>query len=185
MPASLTFTSNASDIASNGEDLNSMEGALAEARLQLEKEDDELEKAVSGIAVQTVEFEDKIVQFEEFDLQMERELQKLGFLTLGRSSGSHILLLLLLRLALHLRLLNRLALELRFIRSGFHSIQHPLTDFFGINLKNFDPIIVSGRSSPSGQKRFLLDLESLTLKTLKKIRFLISFDLCNSQKISS
>ncbi|CAA3000850.1 SWI SNF complex subunit SWI3B [Olea europaea subsp. europaea] len=66
-----------SDFASNGDDLNSMEGALSEVRLQLKKEDEELEKAISGIAVQTKEFEDKIVQFEEFDLHMERKLQKL------------------------------------------------------------------------------------------------------------
>lgn len=66
-----------SDIASNSDDPNSMEEALAEARLQLEKEDEELEKAISGIAVQTKEFEDNIIQFEEFDLQMERERQQL------------------------------------------------------------------------------------------------------------
>ncbi|KAL2471834.1 SWI/SNF complex subunit SWI3B [Abeliophyllum distichum] len=66
-----------SDIASNSDDPNSMEGDLAEARLQLEKEDEELEKAISGIAVQTKEIEDKIVQFEEFDLQMERKRQQL------------------------------------------------------------------------------------------------------------
>lgn len=112
MLTSLNFSSSAeSDFASNGDDLNSMEGALSEVRLQLEKEDEELEKAISGIAVQvqptpnvnrfvlfgnnslhfshylggflatlilqTKEFEDKIVQFEEFDLHMERKLQKL------------------------------------------------------------------------------------------------------------
>ncbi|XP_022866435.1 SWI/SNF complex subunit SWI3B-like [Olea europaea var. sylvestris] len=81
MLTSLNFSSSAeSDFASNGDDLNSMEGALSEVRLQLEKEDEELEKAISGIAVQTKEFEDKIVQFEEFDLHMERKLQKLQLL---------------------------------------------------------------------------------------------------------
>ncbi|CAA3001483.1 Hypothetical predicted protein [Olea europaea subsp. europaea] len=66
-----------SDIASNSDNPNSMEEALAEARLQLEKVDEELEKAISGVAVQTKEFEDDIVQFEEFDLQMERKRQQL------------------------------------------------------------------------------------------------------------
>lgn len=87
-----------------------MEEALGEAKLQLEKEEEELENAISGIAtqvssiasvvylcclliiilkiilttagfsgnfrLQTKEIEDKILQFEEFDLQMERKWQQ-------------------------------------------------------------------------------------------------------------
>ncbi|XP_073053230.1 SWI/SNF complex subunit SWI3B [Primulina eburnea] len=62
-----------SEIASNG----TMEGALAEAKLQLEKEEGELENAISGIAVQTKEIEDKILNFEEMDLQIERKWKHL------------------------------------------------------------------------------------------------------------
>lgn len=65
-----------SEIASNG----TMEGALAEAKLQLEKEEEELENAISGIAVQTKEIEDKILTFEEVDLQIERKWKQLQLL---------------------------------------------------------------------------------------------------------
>ncbi|KAH6778275.1 switch subunit 3 [Perilla frutescens var. hirtella] len=62
--------------ASNGDAPNKMEESLGEAKMQLEKEEEELEKAVSGIATQTKEIEDKILHFEEFDLQMERKWQQ-------------------------------------------------------------------------------------------------------------
>ncbi|XP_047954004.1 SWI/SNF complex subunit SWI3B-like isoform X2 [Salvia hispanica] len=65
-----------SGYASNGNTLNNMEESLGEAKLQLGKEEEELEKTISGIAAQTKEIEDKIFQFEEFDLQMERKLQQ-------------------------------------------------------------------------------------------------------------
>ncbi|KAK6130612.1 hypothetical protein DH2020_035658 [Rehmannia glutinosa] len=52
-----------------------MEEALVEAKSQLEKEEEELEKTISGIATQSKEIEDKILQFEEFDLEMERKRQ--------------------------------------------------------------------------------------------------------------
>ncbi|KAL0392244.1 UNVERIFIED_CONTAM: SWI/SNF complex subunit SWI3B [Sesamum radiatum] len=61
--------------ASNGNNRNMTEAALAEAKLQLEKEEEELEKAISGIATQTMEIEDKIIHFEDFELQMERKRQ--------------------------------------------------------------------------------------------------------------
>ncbi|KAK6116809.1 hypothetical protein DH2020_049439 [Rehmannia glutinosa] len=64
-----------SNNASNGDKLNMMEEALVEAKSQLEKEEEELEKTISGIATQSKEIEDKILQFEEFDLEMERKRQ--------------------------------------------------------------------------------------------------------------
>nr|KAI3459922.1 hypothetical protein Pfo_016585 [Paulownia fortunei] len=67
---------NGSDNASNGNSLNMMEEALDEAKLQLEKEEEGLEKAISGISTQTKEIEDKILHFEEFELEMERKLQQ-------------------------------------------------------------------------------------------------------------
>ncbi|KAL3845914.1 hypothetical protein ACJIZ3_003317 [Penstemon smallii] len=66
-----------SDNASDVNNLDSTEEALVKAKLQLEKEEDELEKAISGITDEANEIEDKIVHFEEFDLQMERKLQQL------------------------------------------------------------------------------------------------------------
>ncbi|KAL1535190.1 SWI/SNF complex subunit SWI3B-like [Salvia divinorum] len=65
-----------SGYASNGNTLNKMEESLGEAKLQLEKEEEELEKTICGTATQTMEIEDKILHFEEFDLQMERKLQQ-------------------------------------------------------------------------------------------------------------
>lgn len=87
-----------------------MEESLDEAKLQLEKEEEEIEKTISGIATQvrssiacvvylymlfvvvvnltvrwffsalflpqTKEIEDKILHFEEIDLQMEKKLQQ-------------------------------------------------------------------------------------------------------------
>ncbi|XP_057776450.1 SWI/SNF complex subunit SWI3B [Salvia miltiorrhiza] len=65
-----------SGYASNGNTLNKMEDSLGEAKLQLEKEEEELEKTISRISTQTKEIEDKILHFEEFDLLMERKLQQ-------------------------------------------------------------------------------------------------------------
>lgn len=62
--------------ASNGGAVNNMEESIGEAKSQLGKEEEELEKAISGITAQTKEIEDKIVHFEEFDLQMERKWQQ-------------------------------------------------------------------------------------------------------------
>ncbi|KAL8491563.1 hypothetical protein ACS0TY_023237 [Phlomoides rotata] len=65
---------------SNGNDANTMEKALGEAKLELEKEEELLEEAISGIATQAREFEDKILEFEELDLQMERKWQQFQYL---------------------------------------------------------------------------------------------------------
>ncbi|KAL7127919.1 hypothetical protein ABFS83_14G282100 [Erythranthe nasuta] len=65
-----------SDIATNGNNTNMTEVALLEANLQLEKEEEELEKAISGIATQTREMEEKIIHFEEFELETERKRQQ-------------------------------------------------------------------------------------------------------------
>ncbi|KAI3757038.1 hypothetical protein L6452_04571 [Arctium lappa] len=57
---------------------NSLEGAYLEAKLQLEKEEQDLERTISDIAeVQAKNIHDKIVRFEELELQMEREWQQL------------------------------------------------------------------------------------------------------------
>ncbi|KAI3762321.1 hypothetical protein L1987_52746 [Smallanthus sonchifolius] len=56
---------------------NSSEGAYLEAKLQLEKEEQELERTISDIVeVQAKDIHDKIVHFEELELQMEREWQQ-------------------------------------------------------------------------------------------------------------
>ncbi|XP_073155099.1 SWI/SNF complex subunit SWI3B isoform X2 [Henckelia pumila] len=65
-----------SEIESNG----TTEGALAEAKLQLKKEDEELENVISGIAFQTKEIEDNILSFEEVDVQIERKWKQLQLL---------------------------------------------------------------------------------------------------------
>ncbi|GER36976.1 SWI/SNF complex subunit SMARCC2 [Striga asiatica] len=52
------------------------DAALVEAKSQLEKEGEELEKAISEIATQTKEIESKIREFEEFELEMERKRQE-------------------------------------------------------------------------------------------------------------
>ncbi|CAA0838478.1 SWI/SNF complex subunit SWI3B [Striga hermonthica] len=49
------------------------ETALADAKSQLEKEEDELEKVISGIATQVKEVESKIHEFEDFELEMDRK----------------------------------------------------------------------------------------------------------------
>lgn len=49
---SSSFFNAESDVASNVSNPNTVEEALVEAKLQLEKEEEELEKAISGIATQ-------------------------------------------------------------------------------------------------------------------------------------
>ncbi|CAN4123127.1 unnamed protein product [Withania somnifera] len=66
-----------SDITSNGYGTGKLERALVEARPQLEKEALDLERAVSDVAIETKETEDRIAHFEERDLQMEKEWQQL------------------------------------------------------------------------------------------------------------
>ncbi|XP_059633889.1 SWI/SNF complex subunit SWI3B [Cornus florida] len=57
---------------------NTTEGGRADAQSLLEKEDQDLQKAVSEITeVQMKKFQDKVICFEEFELQMEREWQQL------------------------------------------------------------------------------------------------------------
>ncbi|KAF1002071.1 SWI/SNF complex subunit SWI3B [Apium graveolens] len=56
---------------------NSPLEAFDEARLQLIKEEAELERSISGILVQMEEFRKKIIHFEEFDLEVEKESQQL------------------------------------------------------------------------------------------------------------
>nr|XP_027091421.1 SWI/SNF complex subunit SWI3B [Coffea arabica] len=65
------------DVASHGDTAYRMDGALAEAQSELEKEEEDVERALCEIAVQTKELQDKIVHFEELDLQVERESQQL------------------------------------------------------------------------------------------------------------
>ncbi|KAK4751533.1 hypothetical protein SAY87_005015 [Trapa incisa] len=66
-------------ILSNGDGgLNPLEGALIEANSLLEKEENDLEKAISDIAeVQVKRIHDKIIEFEELDLLVEKERQQL------------------------------------------------------------------------------------------------------------
>ncbi|KAH7523369.1 hypothetical protein FEM48_Zijuj06G0003500 [Ziziphus jujuba var. spinosa] len=68
------------DAASNGNtNLNTAaEGAWLDANSQLEKEELDVERAISGITeVQMKEIQDKIVHFEALDLQMEKEWRQL------------------------------------------------------------------------------------------------------------
>nr|XP_043614705.1 SWI/SNF complex subunit SWI3B [Erigeron canadensis] len=66
-------------VRENGKsDPSSLEGTYLEAKLQLEKEEQELERTVSDLAeVKAKDIHDKIVRFEELELQMEREWQQL------------------------------------------------------------------------------------------------------------
>lgn len=66
-----------SDGTSNGYGKDKLERALVEARPQLEEEALDLERAVSDVAIETKEIEDRVVHFEERDLQMEKEWQQL------------------------------------------------------------------------------------------------------------
>ncbi|GMY28985.1 SWI/SNF complex subunit SWI3B [Fagus crenata] len=67
------------DVASNGDTTrNAPGGAFVEANSQLQKEELDVERAISGIAeVQMKEIHDKLVHFEKLDLQMEKEWQQL------------------------------------------------------------------------------------------------------------
>ncbi|KAK4348953.1 hypothetical protein RND71_031708 [Anisodus tanguticus] len=66
-----------SDGTSDGYAKDTLERALVEARSQLDKEALDLERAVSNVAIETKEIEDRIAHFEERDLQMEKEWQQL------------------------------------------------------------------------------------------------------------
>ncbi|WOH03600.1 hypothetical protein DCAR_0622999 [Daucus carota subsp. sativus] len=55
--------------------------AFDEARLQLTKEEAELERSISGISVQMEEFQNKMMQFGKFDLEVEKESKQLEQLT--------------------------------------------------------------------------------------------------------
>ncbi|XWS24632.1 hypothetical protein CRYUN_Cryun28dG0119300 [Craigia yunnanensis] len=67
------------DISSNGDtDLNAVERTYADVNSVLEKEERDIERAITGITeVQMKEIQDKIVEFEELDLVMEKERQQL------------------------------------------------------------------------------------------------------------
>lgn len=57
---------------------SALEGAVLDAEAQLEKEELDVERAISGITeVQMKEIQDKIVHFEEFEYQMEKEWEQL------------------------------------------------------------------------------------------------------------
>ncbi|KAK6257302.1 hypothetical protein QUC31_000761 [Theobroma cacao] len=67
------------DVSSNGDtNLNALERAYADVYALLEKEERDIERAITGITeVQMKEIQDKILHFEELDLQMEKELAQL------------------------------------------------------------------------------------------------------------
>ncbi|KAL4557303.1 hypothetical protein LXL04_035476 [Taraxacum kok-saghyz] len=67
------------DSVTNGKsDKNAFEENYLKAKLQLEKEEQDLERTISDIAqVQMKDIRDKINRFEEFELQMEKEWQQL------------------------------------------------------------------------------------------------------------
>ncbi|KAM0061700.1 putative transcription factor MYB/SANT family [Helianthus debilis subsp. tardiflorus] len=70
---------NNDSVMTNGKNnANSFEGVYLEAKSQLEKEEHELERTISDIVeVQAKDIHDKLVHFEELELQMEREWQQL------------------------------------------------------------------------------------------------------------
>ncbi|KAD4584121.1 hypothetical protein E3N88_21722 [Mikania micrantha] len=70
---------NHDSLTTNGKsNANSLEGAYLEAKMQLEKEEHELERTISNIVeVQAKDIHDKLVHFEELELQMEREWHQL------------------------------------------------------------------------------------------------------------
>ncbi|KAL6578238.1 hypothetical protein OROMI_010566 [Orobanche minor] len=74
--AAITALSDLGDSKQQDGNKSNLEDAFVEAKSQLQKEEEELEKAISGIVTQTKEIEDKIIQFEEFDLEMERKRQE-------------------------------------------------------------------------------------------------------------
>ncbi|RVW50926.1 SWI/SNF complex subunit SWI3B [Vitis vinifera] len=67
------------NVESNGNTTsNVLEGAYVDAKSLLEREELDVERAISGITeVQMKEIRDKIVHFEEFELHMEKEWQQL------------------------------------------------------------------------------------------------------------
>lgn len=67
------------NVESNGDTTsNALEGAYVDAKSLLEREELDVERAISGITeVQMKEIRDKIVHFEEFELHMEKEWQQL------------------------------------------------------------------------------------------------------------
>ncbi|KAK2660979.1 hypothetical protein Ddye_007512 [Dipteronia dyeriana] len=67
------------EVASNGDtSRNTLESFTVEANSSVEKDERDLEKAISGIIeVQMREIQNKIVRFEKLDLQMEKERQQL------------------------------------------------------------------------------------------------------------
>ncbi|XP_039002582.1 SWI/SNF complex subunit SWI3B [Hibiscus syriacus] len=68
-----------SEISSNGDaNQNALERAYADAKSQLDKEEQDIERAITEITeVQMKEIQDKILRFEEMDLLMEKERQQL------------------------------------------------------------------------------------------------------------
>ncbi|PSS31156.1 SWI/SNF complex subunit SWI3B like [Actinidia chinensis var. chinensis] len=67
------------DATANGDtSLKTLEGSLVDVKSQLDKEEQDLERAIFSIAeVQMKEIQDKISHFEEFESQVEREWQQL------------------------------------------------------------------------------------------------------------
>ncbi|XWS14338.1 hypothetical protein CRYUN_Cryun35bG0001200 [Craigia yunnanensis] len=66
------------DISAGGTNLNELERTYADVNSVLEKEEGDIERAITGITeVQMREIQHKIVQFEEVDLLMEKEWQEL------------------------------------------------------------------------------------------------------------
>ncbi|XVF74057.1 hypothetical protein PTKIN_Ptkin13bG0031000 [Pterospermum kingtungense] len=66
------------DISSNGDNVNALERAYEDVNSLLEKEEEDIERAITEITeVQIKEMQDKIVHFEEVDLHMEKERQQL------------------------------------------------------------------------------------------------------------
>ncbi|OMP11549.1 hypothetical protein CCACVL1_00449 [Corchorus capsularis] len=77
--ASLPRNTKREDVSSNGDtNINSLERECADVNSLLDKEERDIERAISGIVeVQMKEIQDKILHFEEMDLQMEKEWQQL------------------------------------------------------------------------------------------------------------
>ncbi|KAF5189619.1 switch subunit [Thalictrum thalictroides] len=58
-----------------------VEAAVVEAQAHIQKEEQDLEKSIADIVeVQMKELEDKIVHFEELELQMEKEWKQLHYM---------------------------------------------------------------------------------------------------------
>ncbi|XP_022772529.1 SWI/SNF complex subunit SWI3B-like isoform X4 [Durio zibethinus] len=74
----LRNTRQEADISSDGDtNLNALERAYADLDSLLEKEEQDIERAINGITeVQMKEIQDRILHFEELYLQMEKERQK-------------------------------------------------------------------------------------------------------------